>query len=471
MAGRRRQGGRSRPSRGATRQARAEVPAGLRRWPDAWSIVLASGRATPTLVGHPWLFGGAIGHALPPTSVPPHTTPAIGLPCGVFDVSGRYIGHGIYNADSQIAVRMIARAASDVAPVRLPHVGQWLPEALRQAAAVRAAAGLSSDPERTAWRLANGDGDGLPGLVIDRMADGAVVLFSTAGARLWLDEVVTALQTEHSCKWVVARVTGDCHPSEGLTRGEVMDVGEVPEQVVVKHHGVEMLADPRSGQKSGLYLDQWGNHLTVAALAKGRYVIDAFCNGGGFGLHAARAGARKVLCVDASQRAVDLATEHVERGGFEQIEVLRADAVHVLRDIADGILGPDEGKPDMIVLDPPKFAARAGVVEDALAKYAHLNSVAMEALADGGLLVSCSCSGRVDERQFLRAIARAAGRAGRHVQLMALHGPGADHATAPAHAEGRYLKVAICRVRQPAGGLAESAAAPAPAVAWSPLED
>ena len=471
MAGRRQHGGRSRPGQRAMAQVKSELPADLRRWPDAWSIVLAPGRATPTLVGHPWLFGGAIGHALPPTATPPHATPPIGLPCGVFDVSGRYIGHGTYNADSQIAVRMVARAATDVAPARLPQLSRWLPEALRQAAATREAAGISNDDQRTAWRLANGDGDGLPGLIIDRMADGAVVVVSTAGARLWLDQVVAALQAEHGCAWVVVRISGDSHPSEGLNKGEVIDIGEVPEQVVVQHHGIELLADPQAGQKSGLYLDQWGNHLLVAALAKGRYVVDAFCNGGGFGLHAAKAGARKVLCVDASQRAVDMATEHVSRNGLEQVDVMRADAVHVLRDIADGIVGPDEGRPDLIVLDPPKFATRAGVVEDALAKYVHLNSVAMEALADGGLLVSCSCSGRIGETEFLRAIAHAAGRAGRHVQLLSMHGPGADHATAPAHAEGRYLKVAICRVRHPAEGVAESAAKPAASVPWSPLED
>lgn len=470
MAGRR-QHGRARPGPRALKHLKADLPAELRRWPDAWSIVLGPGRATPTLVGHPWLFGGAIGHALPPTAIPPHAAPPLGLPCGVFDVSGRYIGHGTYNAGSQIAVRMVARAASDVAPARLPQLSRWLPEALRQAASVREALGLCSGDQRTAWRLANGDGDGLPGLIIDRMADGAVVVVSTAGARHWVDQVVASLQADHGCAWVVVRISGDSHPSEGLNKGEVIDIGEVPAQVVVQHHGVELVADPLAGQKSGLYLDQWGNHLTVAALAKGRYVIDAFCNGGGFGLHAARAGARKVLCVDASQRAVDMATDHVTRNELQQVEVVRADAVHVLRDIADGIVGPDEPRPDLIVLDPPKYATRAGVVEDALGKYTHLNSVAMEALADGGLLVTCSCSGRVSANEFLRAIAHAAGRAGRHVQLLAMHGPGADHATAPAHAEGRYLKVAICRVRHPAGGVAESVATPAASEPWSPLQD
>ena len=452
------------------RQARVEIPENLPRWPDGWSIVLAAGRATPTRVGHPWLFSGGIAHALPPTGQPPHSEAPIGLPCGVFDAQGRFLGLGYYNVESQIAVRMISTGLGRPPPRRLPALEHWLPVALRQAASVRTKM-QSGEQDVTAWRMVNGEGDGLPGLVIDRMADGAVVLVSTAGAHRWLDAVVEQLQKTHGCQWVVVRVPQDCHPSESLPRGLLQMTGEVPETVKVEHHGVSLQVEPRSSQKTGLYLDQWSNHLQVAALARDRYVIDAFCHGGGFGLHAAQAGARRVLCVDASQSAVDLATAHAQDNGLDQVEVMRADAVHVLRDIADGILGPDEGRPEVVIIDPPKFATRASVVDDALAKYVHLNAVAMEALADDGLLVSCSCSGRISVRDFLRALAHAGSRAGRVLQILAVHGPSADHLTAPAHDEGRYLKVAICRVRKP---IADMAGAEAPATeqsAWSPLDD
>jgi len=452
------------------RKARAELPENITRWDDGWTIVLAKGRATPTRVGHPWLFSGGIAHALPPTGLPPHGEVPIGLPCGVFDAKGTFHGLGYYNKESQIAVRMIGGGSGSAAPGRLPDAPRWLPHALADAVSLRSDLGLPQEGV-TAWRMVNGEGDGLPGLVIDRMADGAVVLVSTAGAMRWLELVIATLQKDHGCAWIVARVPGDCHPSEGLPRGLVSMTGEVPETVQVNHHGVALQAEPRSGQKTGLYLDQWQNHLQVAALAKGRYVLDAFCHGGGFGLHAARAGARRVLCVDASQSAVDLAAAHAQDNGLQQVEAMRADAVHVLRDIADEILGPDEERPDMVIVDPPKFATRASVVDDALAKYLHLNAVAMEALSDGGLLVSCSCSGRISTRDFLRTLAHAGARAQRQLQVLSVLGPAADHPTAPAHAEGRYLKVAICRVRHPARHLGGAAAQSGPKATWSPLDD
>ncbi len=451
------------------RKTRVEVPENLPRWADGWSIILAAGRATPTRVGHPWLFSGGIAHALPPTGQPPHSDAPIGLPCGVFDAQGRFLGLGYYNADSQIAVRMVGGALGRPPPRRLPALEHWLPAALQQAATVRGIMGFGD--AATAWRMVNGEGDNLPGLIIDRMADGAVVLVSTAGARRWLDVVLRLLLKEHGCAWVVARVPHDCHPSEGLARGLIQMEGEVPEMVRVDHHGVVLTAEPRSGQKTGLYLDQWTNHLQVAALTKNKYVLDAFCHGGGFGLQAAKAGARRVLCVDASQSAVDLATAHAEDNGLQQVEVMRADAVHVLRDIADGILGPEEGRPDVVIIDPPKFATRASVVDDALAKYVHLNAVAIEALADDGMLVSCSCSGRISSRDFLRALAHAASRAGRILQVLGVYGAAADHLTAPAHDEGRYLKVAICRVRKPIAEMAGAESPTAEPTSWSPLDD
>ena len=192
-----------------------------------------------------------------------------------------------------------------------------------------------------------------------------------------------------------------------------------------------------------MYADQRLNHARVAELAKGRFVLDTYSHVGGFGLHAARAGAKRVVCVDASQRAIDLAIHHAADNGVG-LDAQCADAVHVLGHYAS--LPPEAERPSLVIVDPPKFATKSSALEQAIRKYTHVNTLAMQAVAQDGFLVTCSCSGLVDVTQFLRVLGQAAHNAGRTVQLLELRGPGPDHPVAPAHAEGQYLKVAICRI-------------------------
>lgn len=468
--GGRRGGGRQRPPR-RQKGADTPLPEGLPRWPDADVVVLARGRSGTTSAGHPWIFSGAIAHTRTPKPKEGEADAPGARPCAVFDAEGRYLGWGTHNPASQIAVRMVALEESEQPPARLPDLQQWLPDALDRAAALRQTLGLPND-DTDAFRLVNGEGDGMPGLFVDRMGDGAVALVSTAGARSWAPTVAQHLCERLGCAWVVVRTAGDAHPSETLMPGELLRLGEVPEEVQLRHHGVQMTVRPGAGQKSGLFLDQWHNHLKVAALAKGRVVIDAYCHGGGFGLHAARAGAARVLCVDASQKATEMAAHHAEINDLGTVQVQQADAVHVLQDIADGVLGPDEPRPDLVIIDPPKFVTRADVKDDALRKYAHLNATAMRALKDGGLLVSCSCSGRLPLQDFTRMLAHAARRAGCDIQLIDVWGGGPDHPTVPAHEQARYLKVALCRIRHRAPAVTDSqAAVEKRGPAWSPLDD
>ena len=432
--------------------------------------MLREGKATLPLVGHPWLFSGAIGHALAPTHAPPHAAPVAGDLCGLFDCKGHFLGLGYHNPKSQISVRILATTADGVAPKNMPAVATLVRERLTKAAAMRAHVGLPAS-DTTAWRLCNSEGDDLPGLVIDRMADGAVVLVSTAGARRWVDDVLAMLTKDLDCRWVVVRTAHNSHPSESLDEGVIATSGEVPEQVEVLHHGLRMVAEPKRGQKSGLYTDQFDNHIAVAALAKDRYVIDAYCHGAGFGLHAAHAGARKVVCIDASQHAAELAEENIRRNELEHIEVMQGDAVHLLSDIAEDLTTADDGRPDLVIVDPPKFATRASVTDDALRKHEHLNSVAIGSLSSGGILVSCVCSGRIDSEGFLRMLARSARRAGKDLRLLEMRGAGFDHPSRAAHAEARYLKVAICtvsdRATQPPGS---ENRAKRKVETWSPID-
>ncbi|HAN32843.1 MAG TPA: hypothetical protein DCQ06_14710 [Myxococcales bacterium] len=425
--------------RGSGRGAVLPLPEGIQRFAKAWTVVLTPSTLNLVTAGHPWLYSGAVAHTLPPLD---SAAAESAIQCGVFGPDGEAIGHGVLNQKSQIRVRILALWPKAIETPTIPSLAEHVTSAMQRAHALREAFGLPA-PQTDAMRLVNSEGDGLPGLVVDQMSDGAVVLVSTAAAAQMASTVERWL-VEHGAKWVVIRSAGDTHPSEELAPGVISQSGQVPSEVWIEHHGLKLRAEPLGGQKSGLYTDQFANHVHVAQLCRDRNILDCYSHGGGFGLHAARAGAKAVRCVDASQKAVDLCSANAERNDLtQQVQAWCADAVHVLSDIADGV---DPNRPDLIIIDPPKFATRADVVDDALRKYVHLNATAMSALPDGGILVTCSCSGRIDQTHFVRMIAHAARKAGRHVQLLELRGPAADHPSAPAHGESRYLKVAICRV-------------------------
>lgn len=425
----------SRPTQ-RTRAPAAALPARLPTWTGAVSAVLRPGTATPPLAGHPWVFSGAIAH----TVAGPDTPIVAGVRCALFDQHARYLGVGYYNPASQIAVRMMALGQDGLEPDVLPDLPSLARQRVREAAALRKGLGLPG-ADTDAYRLINSEGDFLPGVTVDCYADGAVVQLSTAGAWALRGAVLAELKAL-GLQWLLVRVPADIHPSEGLVGGTSESHGAVPAEVKVRHNGLQLRVEPAGGQKTGMYCDQRDNHQRVAELARGKFVVDAFCHAGGFGLHAARAGAKEVLCVDASQKAVDLANQHAEDNGLA-IRAQCADAVHVLRQMN----ALDEAaRPQLVIVDPPKYATKAAALDQALRKYQALNAVAMQAVQPGGLLVSCSCSGLVEPEMFLRMLGQAAQQAGVAVQLLELRSAAADHPTAPAHGEGRYLKVAICRV-------------------------
>lgn len=432
----------------APRFAKAvSLPPSRPQYPDAWTAVVTPAAVNLVTVGHPWLFSGALQTLDAPTGADREP----GGLCVVLAPDGRPLGLGLCNPQSQISVRMLGRLEAEQAPSTLPTLASLVISRLEAATALRRLIGRPA-PDRTAYRLVHSEGDALPGLTIDRIGGGASVLVSAASGLRMLPIVADWLMGPGGCTFVVARAAHDAHPSEGLGSGTLLRRGVVAaegagsdiQQVQVGQ--ALFTVDPAGGQKGGIFTDQLDNHLAVAGLAKGRFVIDAYCHHGGFGIQAALAGARRVLAIDASQKAVEAAQEAAKQSGVgERFEVVCGDAVHLLADLAAGV-GAELGRPDLIVLDPPKFATSKDGLDDALRKYSHVNATAMAALERGGILVSCSCSGRVDRTTFLRMLGHAARRAGRDLQLLELRGAAMDHPSAPVHAEAHYLKVAICRV-------------------------
>lgn len=391
-------------------------------------VTLKRGRARPIWSGHPWVYSGAIASA-PWTSTTPSPPGSV---VEVADEKGHLIGLGAASSTARIAVRMLTRTGS------LPDGG--LPALLRAriaaAAGLRAAFGLPCEGT-DAYRLLNGEGDGLPGVVCDMLGSLASVQLTTAAAESWLPLLLEALDAP----LVQVGVPEDSARFEGIAPGERLGRGDLEEHVPFCENGIRWTLKPGRGQKTGFYTDQRDNRRLVGELAAGRSVLDAYCYTGGFGLNAARGGAREVVGVDSSGPAVSVAAGTARANDLhERVRFHKEDTIRFLRGVGERTF-------DLVVLDPPKLARNRAGLDDAYAKYRAINRAAIERVTPGGLLVSCSCSGLVDEEMFLRMLTDAAHAAGRALTVHTVRGPGPDHPTPVAFAEGRYLTFVLASVQ------------------------
>ncbi|TAJ18785.1 MAG: class I SAM-dependent rRNA methyltransferase [Planctomycetota bacterium] len=386
--------------------------------------------------GHPWIYGNDIASG----EAEPGEVAAYAAP------DGRVLGHGLYSRASKIALRTIARGA-DAPP------DDWVERRVADAVALRAQHGLLD--ARGACRLLAGDADGIPGLVADRYADVLVLQCGTLGADRLRARVVDALRAAlpFALRAVLDRSDAAARRLEGLEpRVEWLAgvaAGESPGPIEVCEDELVYAVDVEGGHKTGHYLDQRDNRRLAARAAAGARVLDVCCYDGLFGLHALRAGAREVVFVDQNQRALERARANVERnagaagrGGAERCRYERADASTELRRLGEA--GERFG---VVVLDPPAFAKRRDEVEGALRGYRELNRRALALCADGGLLVTASCSYNVLPPVFLDVLRAAAADSGRRVVLEEYRGAAPDHPVLLTLPESWYLKCAFLRVR------------------------
>ncbi len=297
---------------------------------------------------------------------------------------------------------------------------------------------------RPYYRLVYGDSDLLPGLVVDRFGEYLVVQMSTAGMERQKDAIVAALQQCLRPRAILLRNDHSARQLEGLS-DYVEAIGEVPEAVELVENGVRFMAPIATGQKTGWFYDHRENRALLQRLAPNKRVLDVFSYVGGWGVQAAVAGARQVMCVDASGSALDWVGENASLNGVEErMQGLQGKAIDVLKQLVA------EGESfDIVVLDPPAFIKRKKDQRAGEAAYRHLNELAMRLLARDGLLVSASCSMHL-QRSALNDIVRAAARhLDRHAQLIAQGGQGADHPVHPAIEETDYLKAVFARVYLP----------------------
>jgi 23S rRNA (cytosine1962-C5)-methyltransferase len=379
---------------------------------------------------HPWVTPGAI-----------EKTQGSYQDGDVVDVraakGGKFLGRGFVNDRSYLRVRLVSFTMQEQVTDAL------LADRLRAAIALRDGLRLS---ERTnAYRLTNSEGDGLPGLVVDRYGDVVVVTCGTLGLQQRIEPLLDAVHEATGARAVVeADPPGDAaakeglRPARGVVRGALdADVGEVTID------GLKLGVRFQGGQKTGLFLDQRDNVREVAALAKGRRVLDACCYVGTFGLACALAGARETVLFDTSQSAVDEAQANAARNGLEdRVTVRRGSLFRELHALNDA------GEPfDLIVLDPPKFVAKRADLQKGRKGYLDANLLALRLLAPGGFLLTCSCSHHMTSELFAGVLREAATRAGADLTFLGERGPGADHPSDLQCPEGRYLKAFLLQRR------------------------
>ncbi len=293
------------------------------------------------------------------------------------------------------------------------------------------------------YRLIHAEADGLPGVIIDRFGDVAVVQPNAAWADARIAQLSAALQSVTGVSCVIKNASGRARGLEGLDDVSEVLAGTAPDRPLeVPMNGAIYLADVMGGQKTGLFFDQRPNHAVTARLSKDARVLDVFSHVGGFGLAALAAGAQSATCVDGAQPALDLAQGGADAMGMgDKLSTRKGDAFAVLE-----ALNEEGAKFDVVVCDPPAFAPSKKSLDRGLRAYERVAKLAAPLVAEGGYLVLCSCSHAADVHKFARSSARGIGRAGRRAQHIHAGFAGPDHPLMPQLSESGYLKALFYRL-------------------------
>jgi len=383
-------------------------------------LVLKPGKEQSLNRHHPWVFSGAVKGVKGPELLE-------GDIVEVLDSEDNFLALGHYIIGS-IAVRVFSFKQVDI------DYNFWRDKILK-AYQLREATGLANNEKTNAFRLVHGEGDYLPGLIIDFYNGTAVVQMHTVGMYLLKDTISKALQ----------EVLGDSlisifNKSEGTMpyKADVEPVngyifGKSSEKIALEN-GLKFKVDWERGQKTGFFVDQRENRSLIEHYSHNREVLNMFCYTGGFSFYAMRGGAKSVHSVDSSERAIQITNENVELNfpGDKRHDAFAVDAFKYLNKI--------KNKYDLIILDPPAFAKHVNVVKNALQGYRRLNSKALEQIRSGGILFTFSCSQVITKEQFRTMVFSAAARAGRKVRILQQLTQPADHPVDIYHPEGEYLK-------------------------------
>ena len=380
-------------------------------------------REAPQYYGHLWVFDGHIAEVV--------GAPAAGDLVDVYSHQTRFLGRGFYNPHSKIRVRLLTFQEE-------PIDEAFFAARLRSADALRRLVASSTN----ACRLVHGESDLLPGLVIDRFADVAVMQALSYGMDARKELLGDLLVRECGVGRVYMRHEAKSRTLEGLPLSKGFLRGDGRTAVDIHEGPARFTVDIAEGQKTGWFCDQRENRLAAAVYAKGKTVLEAFCHTGAFGVQAALAGAQSVEGLDVSAAAVALAEDHAESNGVaSRCRYRQADAFEELR-----VLERSHQRYDMVILDPPAFARSKKAVPHALTGYKEVNLRGLRLLNPGGFLVTCSCSQPIGDHEFWMMVRAAARDARRQIRLLEQRGQGPDHPVLAGMPETRYLKCLIVQV-------------------------
>jgi len=358
----------------------------------------------------------------------------------------RQVATGYFHPRSMIAVRVLTEDPDEEVDADL--FARRIREAWRRRERLLPTLLLpGGQPEERlrACRVVFGEADFLPALICDRFGEVLVVQLLALGLEPWREPITDALARTLKPGAIYERSDAPVRELEGLPRVAGLRRGSLPERVEIVEYGVRFQVDVERGQKTGHFLDQQENRVRVRELARGKRVLDAFAYTGGFGLHAARAGAREVLALDLSAEALELARENARLNGVEgRIAFRQANAFDELRRLEK--LGE---RFDLGVLDPPPFARSREALPGAYRGYKEINLRAMRLLVPGGILVTCSCSYHMTADLFLQCVREAAWDTNRRIGLIERRGAAPDHPVLLGAEESDYLKCLILEVRPP----------------------
>lgn len=372
--------------------------------------------------GHLWVYSNEIDVGPDFRAITP------GSLCRVHDSRDKLLGVGYVNPKTLLAIRLLSHGA-EAAIDR-----DWF--ARRIGAALTLRQRIYREPY---YRLVYGEGDGLPGLVVDRYGDVLVVQITTAGMEALKAPLLDALHGVLQPRGLLLRNENAARELEGLPQDNEV-IGEIADPLEIREEGLVYPLSLEGGQKTGFFFDQRDNRSRLARYVAGRSVLDVFSYVGAWALRALRDGARSAACLDSSQTALDVAQASAQRNGL-MLETIRDDALAGMKTLRAA------GRQfDVVIVDPPALIKRRKDHDAGIEHYAALNRAALHLLSPDGILVSCSCSHHLEADELQRILLRESRHVGRRLLLLESGGQGPDHPIHPAIPETRYLKAFFCSV-------------------------
>lgn len=391
---------------------------------DIVQIILKSGKEQSVKRLHPWIFSGAIKKI--------NGNPAEGDVVHVFSNDNEFLATGHYQIGS-IAIRIFSFEAVE------PDAAFWRMK-IQQAYDYRKSIGLTGNSETNVYRLIHGEGDGLPGLIIDVYNGVFVIQMHSVGMFRIRNEIATAIQEVYGNKVVSIydKSEGTLPFKANLNAVNEFLLGNISD-VEVRENGYAFQIGIAKGQKTGFFIDQRENRKLLSQYAKGKDVLNMFCYTGGFSVYALGSGAKSVHSVDSSAQAMELTDKNVSLNNLaEHHQSFTTDAFNFLNNIPD--------RYDVIVLDPPAFAKHQDALNNALQGYKRMNAKAIEQIRKGGILFTFSCSQVVTKENFRKSVFAAAANTGRFVRILHQLTQPPDHPVSIYHPEGEYLKGLVLQV-------------------------